>query len=82
MHCLPVPAAPSESKALAQMVGENGGAYIEAPVLGSLPEVEKGTLQIMVSVVYATGEYSNHNRRNYTLPKGLSSTCTHHSKPL
>ncbi|GLI68090.1 hypothetical protein VaNZ11_012378 [Volvox africanus] len=39
---------PKESSALAAEVASAGGRYIEAPVLGSQPEVEKGTLLIMV----------------------------------
>ncbi|GIL52562.1 hypothetical protein Vafri_8378 [Volvox africanus] len=39
---------PKESSALAADVVSAGGRYIEAPVLGSQPEAEKGTLLIMV----------------------------------
>ncbi|PNH08528.1 putative 3-hydroxyisobutyrate dehydrogenase, mitochondrial [Tetrabaena socialis] len=39
---------PKESAALAVEVAAAGGLYVEAPVLGSQPEAEKGTLLIMV----------------------------------
>lgn len=39
---------PKESEALSVQVLEAGGAYVEAPVLGSQPEAEKGTLLVMV----------------------------------
>jgi 3-hydroxyisobutyrate dehydrogenase len=40
--------APTESQALAQSVTESGGTYLEAPVLGSIPEAKAGELIIMV----------------------------------
>ncbi|MEW5318286.1 MAG: hypothetical protein WDW38_009519 [Sanguina aurantia] len=39
---------PNESKAVAAAVEAAGATYVEAPVLGSQPEAEKGTLLIMV----------------------------------
>ncbi len=39
---------PKESAALAADVAAAGGTYVEAPVLGSQPEAEKGTLLVMV----------------------------------
>lgn len=39
---------PCESRALAGRVGEAGGIYVEAPVLGSLPEARSGQLLVMV----------------------------------
>ncbi|KAG2501698.1 hypothetical protein HYH03_000200 [Edaphochlamys debaryana] len=39
---------PKESAALAAEVSAASGCYVEAPVLGSQPEAEKGTLLIMV----------------------------------
>ncbi len=39
--------APSESRALAQDLTDLGGEYLEAPVLGSIPEAEGGTLIVM-----------------------------------
>lgn len=42
------PAGPKESAALAADVVAAGGTYVEAPVLGSQPEAEKGTLLVMV----------------------------------
>ena len=38
---------PDESRALAGRVVDNGGEYLEAPVLGSLPEARSGTLLLM-----------------------------------
>ena len=38
---------PAESCALAAAVAEQGGRYLEAPVLGSRPEALKGQLQLM-----------------------------------
>lgn len=40
--------APAESQALNQRVAEAGGTYLEAPVLGSIPEAKNGKLIIMV----------------------------------
>ncbi|MGB3139042.1 MAG: NAD(P)-dependent oxidoreductase [Nodosilinea sp.] len=40
--------APAESQALSQGVAEAGGTYLEAPVLGSIPEAKNGKLIIMV----------------------------------
>ncbi|PNW72052.1 hypothetical protein CHLRE_16g684350v5 [Chlamydomonas reinhardtii] len=39
---------PKESAALAADILAAGGSYVEAPVLGSQPEAEKGTLLVMV----------------------------------
>jgi len=39
---------PSESRSLQEAVAAVGGHYLEAPVLGSIPQVEAGTLQVMV----------------------------------
>jgi 3-hydroxyisobutyrate dehydrogenase len=39
--------APSESRDLAARVAAAGGAYLEAPVLGSLPEAQAGRLIVM-----------------------------------
>mgnify|MGYP001167442976 CR=1 FL=1 len=40
--------APSESQEIHQAVVAVGGNYVEAPVLGSIPEAKSGTLQVMV----------------------------------
>jgi 3-hydroxyisobutyrate dehydrogenase len=40
--------APNESRSLAQDLQALGATYIEAPVLGSIPEAKAGSLQIMV----------------------------------
>ncbi|EIC20882.1 NAD(P)-dependent oxidoreductase [Thiorhodovibrio frisius] len=39
--------APDESRRLARRVADQGGAYLEAPVLGSLPEARAGNLILM-----------------------------------
>ena len=39
--------SPSQSKEIAQAVSSYGGHYLEAPVLGSIPEANTGTLIIM-----------------------------------
>jgi 3-hydroxyisobutyrate dehydrogenase len=39
--------APCESRAIAAHVAAQGGEYLEAPVLGSLPEVREGSLILM-----------------------------------
>jgi 3-hydroxyisobutyrate dehydrogenase len=39
---------PGESQEIAEQVRDAGGEYVEAPVLGSLPEAEKGTLLVMI----------------------------------
>lgn len=40
--------APKESQRLQQQIESLGGEYLEAPVLGSIPQAKSGTLQIMV----------------------------------
>ncbi len=40
--------APGESKGLYVTINEKGGEYLEAPVLGSIPEVKTGKLLLMV----------------------------------
>ncbi|AZB73666.1 NAD(P)-dependent oxidoreductase [Synechococcus elongatus] len=40
--------APTESRAIADQIAAAGGSYLEAPVLGSLPEARNGTLIVMV----------------------------------
>jgi 3-hydroxyisobutyrate dehydrogenase len=40
--------APQESKAIAKAVVAAGGDYLEAPVLGSIPEAKTGSLIVMV----------------------------------
>ena len=40
--------APQESKTIAQAVQAAGGDYLEAPVLGSIPEAKAGSLIVMV----------------------------------
>ncbi|HEV7671281.1 MAG TPA: NAD(P)-dependent oxidoreductase [Thermoanaerobaculia bacterium] len=40
--------APGESRALAAEIEAAGGAYLEAPVLGSTPQARGGTLQVLV----------------------------------
>ncbi|MBT9313323.1 NAD(P)-dependent oxidoreductase [Leptothoe kymatousa] len=40
--------APQESKAIATAVTAAGGSYLEAPVLGSIPEAKAGKLIVMV----------------------------------
>ncbi len=39
---------PDESRAFAGEVAEAGGEWVEAPVLGSIPQADEGTLQVMV----------------------------------
>ncbi len=39
--------APAESKAISEQVEAIGGTYLEAPVLGSIPEAKAGTLLVM-----------------------------------
>jgi 3-hydroxyisobutyrate dehydrogenase-like beta-hydroxyacid dehydrogenase len=41
--------APNESRAIAQRVVEAGGDYLEAPVLGSIPQARAGELIIMAA---------------------------------
>ena len=41
--------APAESRALSQRVNEAGGEYLEAPVLGSIPEARSGQLIVMAA---------------------------------
>lgn len=40
--------APAESRALDQKIRAAGGEYLEAPVLGSIPQVKAGSLIVMV----------------------------------
>lgn len=45
--------APAESQQLAQQVQQAGGEYLEAPVLGSIPEATTGQLLMMVGATPA-----------------------------
>jgi 3-hydroxyisobutyrate dehydrogenase len=45
--------APSESQAIAQIIQSHGGTYIEAPVLGSIPEAKTGKLLVLVGATAA-----------------------------
>lgn len=45
--------APQESKAMGQAVETAGGEYLEAPVLGSIPEAKAGTLIVMAGATPA-----------------------------
>lgn len=40
--------APDESRSIQQEVEKQGGQYLEAPVLGSIPQAKEGTLLVMV----------------------------------
>ena len=40
--------SPQESKAICNQISTAGGAYLEAPVLGSIPQVKTGELIVMV----------------------------------
>ncbi|MFI9653312.1 NAD(P)-dependent oxidoreductase [Guyparkeria sp. GHLCS8-2] len=40
--------APSESAEIAQRIETLGGDYLEAPVLGSIPQAQSGTLQLLL----------------------------------
>lgn len=40
--------APDESRAIQEAVEKQGGDYLEAPVLGSIPQAQTGTLLVMV----------------------------------
>jgi len=40
--------APKESKEISEQIIRNGGEYLEAPVLGSIPQVKSGELLVMV----------------------------------
>ncbi|MGF1518301.1 MAG: NAD(P)-dependent oxidoreductase [Nodosilinea sp.] len=48
--------ASDESQDLSQIVAQAGGAYLEAPVLGSIPEAKNGRLIIMVGAEADTYE--------------------------
>ncbi|MDY7021671.1 MAG: NAD(P)-dependent oxidoreductase [Cyanobacteriota bacterium] len=48
--------APQESRSIAEQVTKLGGEYLEAPVLGSIPQVKAGTLQVMVGATEAQFE--------------------------
>lgn len=48
--------APQESRELHDRIVQAGGLYLEAPVLGSIPEARAGTLQIMVGSMPAQFE--------------------------
>lgn len=45
--------APSESRSLSEAIQANGGHYLEAPVLGSIPEAKSGKLLVMVGATPA-----------------------------
>jgi 3-hydroxyisobutyrate dehydrogenase len=40
--------APSQSRELSGAIAASGGSYLEAPVLGSIPEAQSGSLLVMV----------------------------------
>lgn len=40
--------APSQSRSLGEAIAAAGGSYLEAPVLGSIPEAKSGSLLVMV----------------------------------
>lgn len=48
--------APIQSQGIRQKVEAKGGAYLEAPVLGSIPQAQSGTLQVMVGATPAQFE--------------------------
>lgn len=48
--------SPAESRAIADQIAAAGGQYLEAPVLGSLPEARNGTLIVMVGAEPAVFE--------------------------
>jgi 3-hydroxyisobutyrate dehydrogenase-like beta-hydroxyacid dehydrogenase len=50
--------APAESRRLADDIAAAGGEYLEAPVLGSIPEAREGTLILMVGGEQAVYERS------------------------
>jgi 3-hydroxyisobutyrate dehydrogenase len=50
--------APADSQQIAQLVEQSWGEYLEAPVLGSIPEAKAGTLLIMVGATPALYERS------------------------
>ena len=58
--------APDQSKAISDRVSAAGGSYLEAPVLGSIPQVKTGKLIIMV------GGSSQNFERSLPLLKNFS----------
>ena len=58
--------APDQSKAISDRVSAAGGSYLEAPVLGSIPQVKTGELIIMV------GGSSQNFERSLPLLKNFS----------
>ena len=48
--------APRESREITDKIKAQGGNYLEAPVLGSVPQAQSGTLQIMVGGTQAQFE--------------------------
>lgn len=58
--------APDESRKIAELVIKKGGEYLEAPVLGSIPEVKNGTLLVMV------GSTENQFKKYLTLLQNFS----------
>lgn len=57
--------APQESKALAPEIIVAGAEYLEAPVLGSIPQVKSGTLLIMVGATASQFERWSDLLKNY-----------------
>jgi 3-hydroxyisobutyrate dehydrogenase len=62
---------PSESVAIAAEVTAAGGSYLEAPVLGSIPQVKTGTLLLMV------GSTTEQFEKHLPLFKHLGETPQH-----
>ncbi|MEL4893858.1 NAD(P)-dependent oxidoreductase [Crocosphaera sp. Alani8] len=48
--------APDESRSIQEAVEKHGGQYLEAPVLGSIPQAKDGTLLVMVGSKYSLFE--------------------------
>ncbi len=58
--------SPDESKQICEQIESLGGEYLEAPVLGSIPEAKTGKLLVMV------GATEEQFKRNYELLKHFS----------
>lgn len=63
--------APQESRNLAEAIAQHNGHYLEAPVLGSIPQVKSGTLQIMVGSTPAQFEQWSPVLRHWGEPQHI-----------
>ena len=63
--------APTAARAIGERLAEDGAAFLDAPVSGSRPKAEDGTLTIMVG-----GEDADFERARPRSTRWASGSCT------